>query len=160
MNKGMVAVISTLVGAIAGATAAAKVSIGMIDRNREMSDKHLIILRALNEWMITKQNGKHIVDYFHKKEIKTVAIYGMSFLGERLYDELKGTDIEVKYAIDKNATNIFSEIDILLPDEELPEVDAVIVTPIFFFTEIESNLAPKTQAKIIPLDDILYEIQL
>ena len=88
MNKGMVAVISTLVGAIAGATAAAKVSIGMIDRNREMSDKHLIILRALNEWMITKQNGKHIIEYFHKKEIKTVAIYGMIFLGERLYDEL------------------------------------------------------------------------
>ncbi len=160
MNKGMIAVVSTLVGAMAGVAAATKVNIGMIERNREMSDKHLIILRAFNEWMITKQNGKHIVDYFHKKEIKTVAIYGMSFLGERLYDELKGTDIEVKYAIDKNATNIFSEIDILLPDEELPEVDAVIVTPIFFFTEIESNLAPKTQAKIIPLDDILYEIQL
>ena len=76
MNKGMIAVVSTLVGAMAGVAAATKVNIDMIERNREMSDKHLIILRAFNEWMITKQNGKHIVDYFHKKEIKTVAIYG------------------------------------------------------------------------------------
>ena len=39
---------------------------------------------------------------------KEIAIYGMSYLGERLADELAGSDITVKYAIDRNADNIYA----------------------------------------------------
>ena len=62
------------------------------------------------------------------------------------------------YAIDKNSDKIFASIDVLSPDDSLPEVDAVIVTPIFFFDEIEEVLVTKTEADILSIEDILYEV--
>ena len=44
------------------------------------------------------------------------------------------------------------------PNDYLPEVDAVIVTPVFYYDEIKKNLSDKVKGKIISLHDILYEI--
>ena len=104
-----------------------------------------------------KQHGKHLEDYFHQNRIKDVAIYGMSYIGKRLYDELKSSDIEVKYVVDKNAKDIGMDIKTFFPDEEFPEVDAIIVTAISFFDEIEEILLSKINYKVISIEDILYE---
>ena len=42
--------------------------------------------------------------------------------------------------------------------DQLTEVDAVVVTPIVFFNEIEKELSEKLDCPIISLEDILYEI--
>lgn len=161
MKKGMISVLSAIVGA-----GSAAVGVSMYEKHKleerekwkQLADKHLALMQLFNQWMITKQEGKSIVDYFHKESIKSIAIYGMSYVGERLYDELKDSDIEVKYAIDKNADGIYSELEIVTPQEELEEVDAIVVTPIFYFDEIEGMLSAKTEATILSLEDILYEI--
>ena len=44
------------------------------------------------------------------------------------------------------------------PDDSLPEVDVIIVTAITFFDEIEELLIQKTDADIISMEDILYEV--
>ena len=82
----------------------------------------------------------------------------MSYVGERLYDELKDSDIEVKYAIDKNADGIYSDVEIVTPQEELKEVDAIVVTPVFYFDEIVEALEKKTESEVLSLEDILYEL--
>lgn len=162
MKKGVVSVWSMLTGVTAG-TVIGAVGIGKrmgkrIDEKSEMSDKHLALMLLLNQWLITKQEGKSIVDFFHRESIKSIAIYGMSYVGERLYDELKDTDIEVKYAIDKNADVIYADIDIVTPDDELELVDAIIVTPVFYFESISEMLEQKTKIPILSLEDILYEV--
>ena len=43
-------------------------------------------------------------------------------------------------------------------DDDLEEVDAVVVTAITFFDEIEEKLSQKIDCPIISLEDILYEI--
>lgn len=161
MKKGMISVLSAIVGA-----GSAAVGVSMYEKHKleegekwkELANKHLALMQLFNQWMITKQEGKSIVDYFHKESIKSIAIYGMSYVGERLYDELKDSDIEVKYAIDKNADGIYSELEIVTPQEKLEEVDAIVVTPIFYFDEIEGTLSAKTEVAILSLEDILYEI--
>lgn len=115
-------------------------------------------MMLFNQWMISKQEGKSVVDYFHMKDIHTIAIYGLSFVGKRLKDELNGSDIEVKYAIDKNADNIFSDIDVIFPSDGMPDVDAIIVTPVFFYEQIKEELEQLTQTPIISMNDILYEV--
>lgn len=99
-----------------------------------------------------------MTDYFDKHMYRSIAIYGMSYAGERLMDEVKDSGITVKYGIDKNADAIYADIDILSPDEQLEEVDAVVVTPVFFIDEIEKVLAEKISCPIISLEDILYDI--
>lgn len=97
-------------------------------------------------------------EYLTKEGIHSVAIYGMSFVGERLYDELSGSDIEVKYAIDKNADHIYSEMELVKPDDELEPVDAIIVTAVFYFDEIAKLLEEKTDMKVLSLEDILNDM--
>ena len=82
----------------------------------------------------------------------------MSFVGQRLYEELKDSDIKVSYSIDKNAASIYADIDILDPNDVLPQTDAIVVTAVYFYNEIEEMLEKKTDAKILSFEDILYEI--
>ena len=128
------------------------------DVEKMYAQKHLAIIKVFNQWMIAKHEWKSIADYLKGNGKKTVAIYGMSFLGERLYDELKDSDIEVKYAIDRNAESICTDLDVYTPEDDLPEVDVIIVTAVYFYDEIEEMLEDKVDCVIFSLEDIVYEM--
>lgn len=122
------------------------------------ADKHLAILELFDQWMMKKQEGKTVSDYLRENGFRTIAIYGMGYLGKRLYDELKDSEIEVRYAIDKNADNLYLELDVISPDENMPEVDLIIVTAVYFFDEIEGMLTNLTECPVVSFEDILYEM--
>ena len=51
-----------------------------------------------------------------------------------------------------------ADVDIVSMDDNLETVDAVVVTAITFFDEIEEQLSAKMDCPILSLEDILYEI--
>jgi len=158
MRKGMISVLSILAGAAAGAGAVEKIEKANLSKVKSLSDKHFALYKMMNEWVKVKQKNKSIADYLEKRGYMQIAIYGMNYVGETLLTELENTNVKVVYAIDKNADNIYSDVEVVLPENELGEVDAVIVTPITFFDEIEQMLSEKMECPIISMDDILYEI--
>lgn len=128
---------------------------------QQLSDKHLAIMNLFSMWLQNKEAGLKIEDYLKEQQIKRIAIYGMSFVGERLYDELEQSDIKVVYCIDKNANNIYKDINVLTPDSGLEKeesVDAIVVTAFVFFDEIEANLKKKVNVPILSIDDIVYSL--
>lgn len=158
MKKGIIAAISTVLGAAAGAVAVGKAASETTDKTRQMSEKHFVLYMLMNRWVEVKQEGKSLVDYFKKNNYKTIAIYGMNYTGERLLNELKDSEITVKYGIDQRADDMCTGIDLVTMNDELPEVDAVVVTPVFFFNEIQDKLSDKIDCPIISLEDILSEL--
>jgi len=122
---------------------------------QEFSKKIVSYYALLNQWLKIKQQGKSLTEYFHKNDIQSIAIYGYKELGERLYDELKGSDIEIKYIIDKNIDYIRAEIDVYSPDESLPQVDAIVVTATYYYDEIEDELNDMGDFLIISLEDVV-----
>lgn len=130
----------------------------MVNKWKTMSDKHFALFMLLNKWIKTKQEGKHIRTYFEKNGYKSVAIYGLSYVGERLLEELNECDVEIKYAVDRNAQSIYSDIKIYTVEDELPEVDVMIVTAVYFFDDIYNDLVDKVNCPIVSLEDVLYEI--
>lgn len=158
MKKGIISALSALAGAAVGAGAVAKTIGDSTQKAQTMSDKHLALFLMMNQWVAVKQEGKSLTEYFENNNYHSIAIYGMSYAGERLLEELKNSSIEVKYGIDKNASGIYSDIELVTVDDKLEEVDAVVVTPIFFFDEIEKELSDKINCPIISLEDILYEV--
>lgn len=158
MKKLTIAGLSALLGASAGAVAVSSVqrpkTIQKADHTRKMTEFY----RLLIEWLRIKQEGKSLVSFFIQNDYKTVAIYGMKELGERLYDELKNSEIAVKYVIDQNADAIYADVDVVAPEDSLEDVDVVVVTAIHYFEEIESMLGEKVDYPIISLEDIIYEI--
>lgn len=157
MKKGVISVLSMVAGGIAGAGAVGKISGDRAGKIQEKSDKHLALFLMMNQWVKVKQEGKNLSSYFENHGYKKIAIYGMSYAGETLVNELKNSEIETAYGIDRKV-GIYSYIDVLSLDEQLPEVDAVVVTAITFFDEIEEALKDKVTCPVISLEDILYEV--
>jgi len=159
MKKGSVAVLSALFGAVAGAAGNNVLSQKKIDQKAEKVDKFKSYYNMLNQWLLLKQEGKSLEKYFEENGYKTIAIYGMGEMGNRLYDELKNSKVvEVKYAIDKNASSTYSELDVIDVDDEMDEVDAVVVSAIFAFDEIEEDLGAKVDCPVVSLEDVVYEV--
>ncbi len=150
--------VGTVVGIVVGTVGTSKKIGKQIGENKQMSDKHLALFLMMNQWVKVKQEGKNLADYFEKKGYREIAIYGMSYAGETLVDELVGSDIKIKYGIDRKADNIYASINLVSPEDFLEKVDAVIVTSITFYDEIEEKLSEKVECPIISLEDILYDI--
>lgn len=158
MKKGVVSILTMLAGAAAGAGAVGKIKGDKLDKAQKMSSKHLALFLMMNQWVKVKQEGKNLSKYFEDNGYKRIAIYGMSYAGETLIDELKNTNVEVVYGIDRRSESLYADIDIVSIDDSLENVDAVVVTAITFFDEIEEILCEKLDCPIISLEDVLYEV--
>lgn len=158
MKKGVGTVLALLSGAGIGAVLAGKLSNKSVNGQDKKVDKFKSYYNMLNQWLVLKQEGKSLKEYFADNNINTIAIYGMGEMGNRLYDELKNSEIKVKYAIDKNAESTYSELDIKTLEDDLPFVDAIIVTAVFAFDDIEKDISSNVDYKIISLEDVVYEI--
>lgn len=111
----------------------------------------------LIQWIGIKQRQKSIVEFFENNGYRSIAIYGMKELGKCLYDELQDSSIEVKYVIDNNIVENDMGIPMYKSNEKLPNVDAIIVTAIHYFEEIESQLSEQVNYQIVNLKDIIFE---
>lgn len=128
---------------------------GIIRQWRENSDKYLMSTKLFSQWLANTQKGKTLEGYFRKNHIRTIAIYGMSYLGQRLSDELKNSAVTVSYVIDKNAKDTASDVRLITPQDELEPVDAIIVTATYYYDEIKRLLKSKAGYRVISLEEVI-----
>lgn len=117
-----------------------------------------ILKKILVFWLEKRDEGLAVSTYFENKGIHKIAIYGMAELGRLLYSELEGTQVEVIYGIDVKADEMRYKVPIVRPEQVKKEMDAVIITPICFFSEIYDCLYKRLgdSVLIIGLDEVLY----
>lgn len=88
------------------------------------------------------------------KNYKTVALYGMGVFGWKIYNLIKDC-VEVTYAIDERACAMDSNvINVLLPSDYMPPVDAIIVTIHWCFKDVKRKLSKKCDCPIIDVYDV------
>lgn len=158
MKKGVISVLSALTGFVAGAASASAGFEKQLSKKSGMSDKHLALFLMMNQWVRVKQEGKNLSSYFEENGYHKIAVYGMSYAGETLVNELEGTNIEVAYGIDQNGAAFYTDIDIVTMENQLADVDAIVVTAITYFDEIEEQLGKKVSCPVLSLEEILYEV--
>lgn len=158
MKKGTISALSILIGVMIGIAVIGKVDQSKLKRAEKTSGKFMALFHMMNHWVKDRQNGKNLSVYFKENNYKRIAVYGMSYVGETLLQELKGTEVEVSYGIDKKARLINSDIDIVSPDEILDNVDVVVVTVVDYFDEIKEMLKEKIKCPIISIEDIVFEV--
>ena len=158
MKKGVIGILSAFGGAAAGTVAVGRALKRKIKETQEKSDKHLALFLMMNQWVKLKQAGKSLTEYFEWEGYRQIAVYGMHYAGETLVEELAGSNIEVKYGIDRNADQIYTDLLVVTPDSDLEKVDAVVVTSIQFFEEIKESLSVKIDCPIISLEEIIHQM--
>lgn len=128
-------------------------------KTRSLSNNHLSLFLLLDHWVAIKQEGKSISDFLERQGYCNIAIYGMSYVGKRLIEELEGSNIHVSYGIDRREWMRYKDIDIVSVDCKLEKVDAVIVTAVYYFHDIEPVLKRKLDCPVISLEEALYRVE-
>lgn len=118
------------------------------------SERVNAINRTMFHWISNHVDEAFFEEYFRKRRISKIAIYGTASLGELFFYYVKNSGVEIAYLMDKaiSDTGCFQEIPLFGLDYEgeIPEVDAIIVTPVYYFDEIKNDLeARKIKAKKI-----------
>ena len=149
--------ISFLAGAIIGVQFWRSLYKDRYDGLRSRYGKLVAFRNMATKWVALKEVKVSIAATLANRGIKSVAIYGMQTLGKYLECELCANNIKTCYAIDKKADSIYADIDIYKPSDNLPKVDAVIVTAIFAYDEIKSELSKKCDYEIISLEEVIDE---
>lgn len=129
-----------------------------INKWKEQASKNRSLFLLMDQWVRTKQEGKKLESYFIKNNFKKIAVYGMGNVGKRLIKELRDSEINIAYGIDRNAENIYSEINLVTINDELENVDAVVITLISDFEDVYDKLSKKLKCSIIAIEDIINEI--
>lgn len=86
----------------------------------------------MKRWLENRNSGKMLSDFFIKSGFNKIAIYGAGDLGRLAYAELRNSDIEVTYFVDRNAAALgeVDGLDVITPSEfeKLRDTDIVVVT--------------------------------
>ena len=144
-------------GVIVAAGWKARYLVQTLEIKAEQAEKYNELFQLLNHWVNVRQKGNTLIEYFEKRGYKNIAIYGMNFAGETLAKELEGSSVCVKYGIDRDAKHIMADCQVVTPDDVCEKVDAIVVTPVYYFSEIADLLEKKVSCPIISLEDIIYE---
>ena len=95
-----------------------------------------------------------------KNGFNSVAVYGGRNAGAHFVKQLQGSEVTVKYIIDKAALpeNVAS-LPVYHLQDELPVVDAVIVVPIWDYQRIKKELGKKVICPVISLEEVIAGVE-
>ncbi|RKI43216.1 hypothetical protein D7V86_01000 [bacterium D16-51] len=125
-------------------------------KNRRNTNYYNFLL----DWIHMKEEGRALEEWFKRKSINSIAIYGTGTLGEIVYKEIRSSSVDIICLIDKNASGQWDGINILGIEEYKKQgfnPDVILVTAINNYDDIlESNR--ELADKMISVSEILTDM--
>lgn len=133
----------------------------IVSKNKDKTvNKYKAYFTMMCKWMEIPEKEKRIAAYLEQNEYRVIAVYGGCDVGRILIKQLDNSGICVKYIIDKAIfSNDFLGLPVYRLDEKMPNVDAVIITPIWDYQKIKEELGTKINSPIISLEQIISEVK-
>lgn len=99
---------------------------------------------SLNKLLDYYEGKVEVKCFFQRYHIKSVAIYGYGQIGKHLISILEKERIKVGYIIDElKNIDVEHHYKVFRPEESLPQIEAVIITPLFELQMICDKLKEK-----------------
>lgn len=111
--------------------------------------------RLLEKWMTLREKGSRAEQYFTSRGMKKIIIYGLGKMANHLLEDLKGSDINIICAIDRNVINKYGGFPVITVEEKIPEADCIIITPVHEAEAIKRNLTGRTSLPLISLSEVI-----
>lgn len=153
MKKGFAFLCTGIVSFGVGFYLGGKMLVKMINDYKLRMTRNLSNMMVLNNWLEFVYSGGNIEQYFHSRNYSRIMIYGNGYIGKRLLQALAKTDVEVVAVMDKKAL-LDGDSIVLGLESDIPNVDCIVVTPVFYYNEISNELRNKTNIPIIPIEEI------
>lgn len=109
----------------------------------------------MNDWLMLKNRGVTLAEYFKDLKVKRIAVYGGGEVGKRLVEELEGMPVKVVGIIDRKPEQVKISLPVYGVYDKVEAADAIVVTPVVSFGEIYIQLARTYNCRVISLDEII-----
>lgn len=124
---------------------------------QEKSNKYEHYLNLLDDWMKLREREICLTEYLENAGLCKIGIYGLGTMGKHFLHEVLGSRIKVSYIVDQQRDKLHIDIPVYLPVETLPDVDTIVVTATFYYTEISDLLFNKGIKNVISLETLIKE---
>lgn len=133
----------------------------MVSKNKDKTiQKYKKYYELLLAWMGVLENGNSLCAYLKKRGVHNIAVYGGRNTGWHFVKQLQGSEVTVKYIIDKaSLSGELTSLPVYHMYDELPVVDAVIVVPVWDYQSIRSDLEKKVKCPVISLEDVIAGVE-
>lgn len=128
---------------------------------RDNNDKNACFCKFMGKLAKIYAEDDSLLKRLIRKKIYRIAVYGAGIIGTFLYkDLLDGEGITVEYFVDKNVDSLSNYTIENLENFSLRNyIDAIVVTPLFYFDEIYFELREiGVTVPILPIEMIVYDI--
>lgn len=126
-------------------------------------DKNYLYYMLCAQWLTLKRTHDNIGITLRNDGIRKVAIYGKGMLGELLFDELTDIGLHVVCFLDQQTAGLqkqMCKVPVITLDDigQIEPFDAIVVTPCYFYRQIEADLKyAGIKKKLISLETLLYK---
>lgn len=96
--------------------------------NEKVNKFRWLYENAISFATIVQNHSYQIKEFFSKKGINKVSVYGVGPIGKLMINQLIQEKIEIDYTVDIYAARVLENIPMFRPYEDLPQTDILIVT--------------------------------
>ena len=114
-----------------------------------------MLKETVQRWLCLKVEGKSLANVLIQRQIHSVAVYGMGYLGCCLCDELEINKISISYVMDRKLNNADAILRVVSMEEQFPETDAVIITVLGDCSGLQKALTLKCNCQVLLLKELL-----
>ncbi len=112
-------------------------------------DKYKRMFYVYDRWLRLKCKGADLFAGLKEDGIRSVAVYGVSDTGRRIWEKMTEEGFFVQYYIDMNAEYLKEYIPVYSPQEALPRVDAVVIALVEQEKQIKEMLREKGMDRVL-----------
>lgn len=127
--------------------------VGMVNDYKMKMDRNACNVGVYDKWLHFLYTGGKVETYFQGHGYGKIMIYGNGYIGKRLLEALLQTNVKVAAVMDKNTSGGSGLV--IGTGDNIPEVDCIVITPVFFYDEIYSMLREKTDIPIVSINDVI-----
>jgi len=124
------------------------------DKNEIKKERYA---KIIEQWLLIKELNQGIEHYFEKNGLKRIAVYGYGPLGKHFVRDLNSSGISVEYIVDRSANVRTGDIPVYSPEDNLPDADIIVVTPILDMQDVKEKMEKKVNCPVVTLEEVIYE---
>lgn len=134
-------------------------SIETIKRMKKLNSKMVLYYNIYSKWIELRIKGKRLATYLEEAGIYNVIVYGYGPVGINFVEDLlESSNINIVCIIDNGIIEQDEEICVKSIENAPKDVDAVIVTTVHVFDNINLTLKKEFACPILSLQDIIYKV--
>ena len=122
-------------------------------------DKFALYLNLYDRWMSLHERNITLSQCLQKKGYRNIAVYGYGNLGKHFVAEAAQAGLTVSYVIDRQKARTDEGVCVYAPEDDLPRVDAVIISAEYYINEVRKTLRKKVSVPLISIGMLIKEAE-